>query len=205
MPSVWEQRWAEYVRRLGALRESSALELLPDLMPVLPVVDPSAEELLLARRERRFACNFNLPGSGVGNYYKVMLWNGSVATLGILERWNANASTNGFLIQPIVTDTADAPNVVAALPLDLRGINAGAVTAQQQLRASYGAPAVAPTGNGGYGFMGSVNDSLIEGRIVIPPGTGVILHQRDANTTLRVSLEWRERRVDPAELNATGA
>lgn len=43
MGSAWESRFAELVRRLTGARESTALEVLPDLMPVLDVLSPLPE------------------------------------------------------------------------------------------------------------------------------------------------------------------
>lgn len=50
--AAWEQRFSEYLRKLFGTRESGAFELLPDIMPVAAVLDPSAPELALLRNER---------------------------------------------------------------------------------------------------------------------------------------------------------
>jgi hypothetical protein len=49
--SVWEQRLTQLVAEVTQRRESKALELLPDLMPVLSVLDPASPELYDYRGE----------------------------------------------------------------------------------------------------------------------------------------------------------
>lgn len=60
MASIWEQRFADFVARVTGLRESTALELIPDLMPVLPVVNPEHADLHLARGERPVSFAFDV-------------------------------------------------------------------------------------------------------------------------------------------------
>jgi len=54
MPSVGDQRFAQALARWLDYHESTALEVLQDLMPVLPVLDPSSAELLYSRGDARY-------------------------------------------------------------------------------------------------------------------------------------------------------
>lgn len=49
MPAVWEQRFTDALQRLLSLRESTALDVLPDVMPVLPLIDAADPEVYRLR------------------------------------------------------------------------------------------------------------------------------------------------------------
>ena len=68
MASVWEGRFAGFLKRVAALRESTSLELLPDLMPVLPVIEARAAEMHRWRDERLFAVRETGGGGGAGTF-----------------------------------------------------------------------------------------------------------------------------------------
>jgi hypothetical protein len=118
MASAWETRFAEFVRRMVGWRESSALEVLPDLMPVLPVIDATDPAVRLTRRERRFAAHL-LIGPGVGQFPTVQLYNpaGSNILVQLEEAWLFGGGAEWYAD---LFSGAGGGTVTAGKPLDSR-------------------------------------------------------------------------------------
>lgn len=200
MPAVWEQRFAEYVRRLLSLRESTALEALPDLMPVLPVLDPGAPENKLLRRERRFGQAMTQAASGAGNYGHVMLDVPATAgnVIAVVDFCRAVQGTGPF--RATLTFAASGATL-SGKNLDLRGGPTGAFTGAQS-QAKYRADFSASL-NGSF-FWRWTNNQDAPPPVVLGPNTFLQVQNETANELFTLAFSWYERTVDPAELSPTG-
>lgn len=193
MASAWESRFARLVRTIMGLRESQALEVLPDLMPVLPVVDPGQAELRLARNEVLISALFDLT-SAAGQF---TTW------------WLQNPPGSGMLVvvDRIIVTSPAAPGEVrwygqsAAIPGaptptatdDDRRPN----TATRSLRVAESAAAAL----GGRAFNVQAGVTLdLPVRHVLPPGQSFCVQQQTANARLFGLITGYERPVGAAEL-----
>jgi hypothetical protein len=204
MAQVWEQRFAEAVRRLGALRESTALELLPDLMPVLPVLNAAAPELALLRRER-LASGFAANSASVGNFGVCAVSNpaGSRVLMCIDEVWvwgtaNVNVSWGIFL-------AASGLTLGARSHLDTRGITLATVPPSGEVRGDVAAGIPAGLNAGRLSLPASASQARLPGPFILAPDSSLVAASNTANNFFMLHAIWRERVVDPAELNPTGA
>lgn len=204
MSAVWENRWAELVRRLAALRETTALELIQDLMPVLPVVDPGDAEYRLLRRERMFHQSLNAPAVA-GQASRVRWGNPGTAgsrILAVVEEvrlYSVAAQSVEVTIQSGWGAAASSASV-----RDMRGISA-ASPAQSQMNALADATAVLPTIFPTRVFLQAGVQSVVQLGYVLPPGWYVSFTGDLVNTALNASLRWYERACDSSELNPSGA
>lgn len=206
MAAVWETRWANFIRSAFALRESTVLGHLPDLMPVVQVNDPAAVESELIRRERGWRLTFYL-AAAVGFGATVELENpaGSGQLLVVDEllfqlaspaELRARVVASGSGVAGLATLNPQSPNDfrgLAASPIQARGDNAHGVVAA--------GPTVwrelVPAAN-----IPSVVRAL---RVVVPPGSLFQLWCDTANVSLDGMLSYRTRAVDNIELGAQGA
>lgn len=204
MPSVWESRFAQYIRSVCGLRESTSLELLPDLMPVLPVVDPADAAQWLSRRERPYCMHIAQAAGGAGQYSYISLVNpaGSHKLLVVEKVWG-KASLAGLDLgcqillggssSPSSTATRDTRGIAAANPqpsagwLFARTLGAAPATThwQWQLQLAPGEVPIAP--------------------IILAPNSTMDLYGLTANVGMDLTIWWRERAVDNAELAPSGA
>jgi hypothetical protein len=87
MSVTFEFRFAEYIRRLMGLRESTALDVLPDLMPVVSVLRDEDPALYRLRNEKLF-------GAGV---------EGTSAAAQFPTCWLTNPSPNAIVVCETLT------------------------------------------------------------------------------------------------------
>jgi len=208
MPGVpSEQRFAELVRRLLGLKEGTSLHAIEDVMPVLPVLDPSAPELALLRRERW--CVGRAEGTaGAANYSQVGVSNpaGSGRLLSLeraIVRGAGGVQVYGRVLSLALAYTAPSAEVQN---LDGRGCT----------------DSVTPPPGGAVGFRDSatpispyfnLSDLPATGAItldlrgiILPPGWQFLLSRGVIGASaLGATFIWRERAVNPDELNPTGA
>jgi len=126
MGSHWESRFAHLVAHLLGTRETHALEPLPDLMPVLPVLDARQHETRLARGEVLFSACFDITAA-LGQYPAALVHNPSgsndlvvltralIATdAAVVLNFGHDATTAGFgVLANVNTDDERRPNVAA--------------------------------------------------------------------------------------------
>jgi hypothetical protein len=209
MASFWEQRFTALVRRALGLRESTALEPLGDLMPVLPVVDPAAAEWPLARNERRWAGWVTTPAVA-GRNGLVMLVNpfGS-DTLAVVERaWVV--ATTGTVYQTGLFCVGLANRAVSAAraSMDRRSVGPGGASnliprctleSADSLLAS-----LSEWGPLMVGLTGTFAE--MDCPVVLPAASssagtqtsGLILMHPVVNTAMSAGFVWRERTLGPA-------
>lgn len=208
MPGVpGEQRFAEFVRRALALRESTTLHPIEDLMPVLPVLDPGAPELALLRRER-WCLGRSEGTSAAGNYAQVGITNpaGSGRLVVLEDAWVRG--TGGVQIYGRVLSLALAFTTTSAevQNLDGRGCT-DSVTPPPIAAVGFrdSATPILPFLN--IGDLPAVGTTFLNLRgTVLPPGWQFLLSRAVVGASaLGASFRWRERAVDAAELNPTGA
>lgn len=206
MASAWEQRFAQYVRRLLALRESSSLEVLPDLMPTMPVIEADAPDVILLRGERRWGAAGQVT-SAAGNRATTMLLNQSSRsqpTLITVEALWVLATTS--LLFKLAENFTGAVLGTACeyATLDIRGIGPAFGT-------------LPPSGtarmvDNNLGLLGQTFGRSVppttgvwlrapEISVVLPPGAA-LYYQADAvgANTLHAYWVWRERSVQPDEI-----
>jgi len=203
--SSWETRFAEFVRRVMALHESTSLDVLGDLMPVLSVLDPAAPEMALLRRERRFMLRRSFTPT-VGQFAEILICNPAASgTLFVIESLYAYSSVAGDAAVLVADGSLGAVDANTQT-LDWRGVPSGALAprprAQFLSRDAAGVGAQYPrlpapvVGGSARGFTPG---------IVMPPGT-ITFVQRDVITaSLIVDFTWSERSVTEEELQPTGA
>jgi len=203
--AIGEQRWAEFVRRALALRESAPQGLLPDLMPVLVVNEPDAFEMHLARRERTYeAAAVQAPG---GNFAVVRLNNPALSgALLVTDRiaysvdavggvlFQVAASATPVTVKGNAADARASPNVT---PISIGGLASNAAGAGPGAGAWAENNIVAADLNKTHLALG--------GPYVIPPGFGLFVMASLNTMTLTVLARWTERAVDSVELSPTGA
>lgn len=201
MASAWEQRWAEFVRRMAGLRESTSLELLPDLMPVLQVVDPSEPELHLYRRERLAQGWYIEVAGGAGVYSYLELCNpagsGSLVVVDTMELQSAAVlSWDLFDSVPIGTVRANKSYT------DARAVasSAGAITTQPVAELRTGNTAAIATLRVGHTFVAPATPTRYDAELVLPPGWRLYVSAQTLNTQVAGRFRWRERPCDPSEL-----
>lgn len=214
MPQVTEQRFMEYVRRLLSLRESTALEALPDLMPVLPVVDPAAGEMALNRRERRWGGSFTQAAGGAGQFGQSFLTN--PAGSGVLCVVDAFAGYTGGAASGVAAAyiTTAAAGSLSGKALDTRGVEpvASFLSLPSICQRGVNLTATPPSSSAFWRWpcpplvavVTPTSPTVHRIPIVLRPGTTLVLGNETANEAFTGMFIWRERpTVD--ELNPTGA
>jgi len=202
MPTVGDQRFAQALARWLDYHESTALEVLQDLMPVLPVLDPASPELLLSRGERRYA-SLATSGPVAGQFSGVIFFNPlSSGALAVIEK-----------VRPLCLTAAPAmaiswrsrrpgaigANPAAGLAVDGRATGPSVVTLSTET-------AAVPTGvfvwNGTALPIPPAGGAFDEwpGSWVLAPGDALAVHGETANQTLVVEAVWRERSASASEL-----
>jgi hypothetical protein len=199
-----ETRFAELVRRVLGLRESTSLHPIEDLMPVLSVLDPGAPEQALLRRDKPFLAGF---GS-----------NPIVAQFGLLEIFNPLASGGIIVVDSFETgaplgllrmrwqnqvgQTAGLVNLVAvtAKTSDGRNRNDPFTRGFGVLRAGT-VPASVALGGACTSFATNLFSTVTPVGIVLAPGQAFVLEAGTTNLELIANIRWRERALDASEMN----
>lgn len=206
MPSVWETRFAELVRRLAAMRESTALELLPDLMPVLPVVDPAAPEMALLRRDRLCGGRVGL-AAVAGQTPFLKIWNPADSNLlVVLERILVTTGTALSFGTQLFVGAASSANTASRIFADSRGQTIS-TSGPMCVLAGGTTGAAHPTMNGEHERI-PVTDTTelrVASRVVLHPGAQFYIGGDTVNVNLTFNVRWRERVCDPTELQPSGA
>lgn len=199
MSAVWESRWAEYVRRCAALRESTSLELIQDLMPVLPVVDPGLPEMSLLRRDKRCAGWTTAPAVAAQQGYcevRNPAGSGLLVVVDKARAWPAVAgAAMGFRAQLTTLGGGALASTRAAV--DTRSVGPAVATIY------VGTAAVALPGL--EYAQGSSPVGVEFGPYILEPGDNIIVWSLTANAEVNFSFRWRERAVDGSELVPSGA
>jgi hypothetical protein len=201
--AVSEHRFADSVRRIFGLRESSALELIPDVMPVAPVLDATDAVSVAARREReaggyitavgvaaqwQHACLLNPSNSGVIMVAGVEWWGtGNGCQAGV-----AGESTVVPTLGNLVGAKAwrDSRLLLTTAPVGVLrygntgGVSIGGSSLQMQVR------------NDAYGGVA---------RCILVPGTALLVDSIGVNETLRAQFSWTERLATPDDLRPPAA
>lgn len=200
MPSVWEQRFSRFVRRTTAQRETATLELVPDVLPVLPVIEPSDLDLRTLRGERPCA-GFYTQAAAPGFFNFQALVNDTANCLLTIENFDiwggAGGAQAGLFSGPLALGAAHGQLGVRdsrwlGSPVQAiwkQGTTGGAAMGQTSLWSSMGTLALA------------VPERNIPLPIVVRPGDSFIWVCLAANEALRLAVRWRERVVDAAELS----
>lgn len=207
MAAAWEQRFARYVAALAALRESTALEVLPDLMPVLPVVDPAAPELRGERGEDLLIRNATAAAVV-----------GQRSLVGV--RCLANSNTIIVIERAMffTGTTAGGVKFTFGAPLGV-GTGTPGITRNRRLSRLAGAAALTGVGTGtiftaniaspGSGYAAlwewgpstplGVSQELVGVPVILGPGQDCWLESTVDNQALTASFIWSERVVDGQE------
>jgi len=204
--SYGEQRFSELVRRALALRESTALHPIEDLMPVLPVLDPGAPEQALLRRDKPFCTGF-IAAAIAGQLGVIELFNplasGGIiiidhlevgAPLGLLRfRWQNQVGQNTLA------------NLVAITPKASDGRNG-----QSPFTRGFCVPRAGTVGasiaQGGVctSFATNLYSVKFPVGIVLAPGQSFAAESQTVNLDFIANVWWRERAVDNSEMNPGG-
>ena len=206
MTAVWEGRWAEMARRIFAKRSSTELNAIDDLMPVIVMNDPSAEEFRLSRRERLFEEGGFLSVGGAGRPVVVCHNVPSSTVLMVIEQvvWAATAASSlGFKV------LVDAnPIYTGGSATDGRGGGASFAPSRCGLYDAAGVFAGIPGGAWTETVLAAavgVQQLARGGPYVVAPGQSLFLIGDTIGTSLTVNVRWSERNVDTAELSVSGA
>lgn len=194
MSAVGEQRFADYVRRLFGLRESSALELIPDVMPVAPVMDATDPIAVAARREREAAGYVTAAGTAAQwNHVALLNPAGSGVVVVASARWNG--ITNGC--QAGLAEEATIAALGTAFSTkgwrDSRLLLTTSPVAQLKQGTtggiSIGASSLVPQVQvDGLGFVE---------RCILLPGKALVIDSIGVNEAIRVAFTWSERLAAP--------
>lgn len=206
MAAVWETRWANLVRGLFALRESTVLGHLPDLMPVLQVNDPAAVETWLLRRERGWRLTFYLAAApGFGATIELENPTNSGQLLVVDELLFQLASPAELRARVIATGSgvAGLASLNPQVQMDFRGGAVSPVTARGDN--AHGVVAAGPTVWRELVPAASLPSVVRALKVVVPPGSIFQLWCDTANVSLDGMLSYRTRSVDNIELGNQGA
>jgi hypothetical protein len=194
MASFWEARFAEMVAHLLGTRETHALEPLPDLMPVLPVLDPNDAETRLTRGDVLISSLFDITAAA-GQFPTAWLANPVGSTsLVVVERILVTSLTTQELRFGHGPDAAAIPGgPVNTATDDDRRPN----VATRSLRSNESAVAAI----GGRPFIVLLNTlTVIPCRQVLPPGYALRLQGQTVATRILGWMQGRERACGNAEL-----
>lgn len=205
MASVWETRFAEIVRRLAGMRESTALELLPDLMPVLPLIDPAAPELALLRRERLGSGRVDVTAvAGQSAFLKVHnpVGSGLIVTVRRVSAYAAAATliSSGLVVTGSATGSEGGKGY-----RDARGLTLS--TAAPTTKLLYGTSVAHPTLVQSAQPIPIATETELATAVpyVLSPGSQLYLAASVVNTTVAFNVMFTERVCDPTELQPSGA
>lgn len=194
MASVWEQRWSDFVRTVTSLRESTELELLPDLMPVLLVNDPVAPELARARGERLITASIS--GTAAAAQFATLWVENRAAT-------NVLVVLRNIIIVSSVGQVVGMRSVASAAPGAPTTVQSdddrdpGVSMATRMVFESAVASFVTATSRT-FAIQGSVL-TQVPIQQVIAPGFSFQVQLQTANSDLRIMVQGYERVVTARE------
>jgi len=191
-------------RRIFAKRSATELNAIDDLMPVIVMNDPAAEEFRLSRRERVFEEGGFLSVGGAGRP-GVFIQNPPASTiLMVVERILYACTAVTGIGSRVLTASNGA---TTGSMTDGRG--GGAAFAKGQAGLLDAAP-VAGIPGGAWQEQVLAADVGVQrlwrgGPYVIAPGQACGLFGDTIGVSLTVNVRWSERNVDPSELGVSGA
>lgn len=212
MTAVWEPRFAELVRRLANLRESTQLELLPDLMPVVPVVSADDVEHQWARGDYPLMGGVRQVG-GAAQYASFLLWNppGS-GKLVFVDELQAAAEGAGWMVfgtqlNPYsVSPAGGGWGAVGSLTgLDSRPMDMSGGTPTLTVASLWSQAWGSTIATGTFSHSPNGPPTRAPARWVVAPGWGLNCSARTANTACHFSVKWRERVTGPGHAESMGA
>lgn len=184
MPTGIETRFAEFIRRTFGLREGTSLNLLPDAMPVVPLIDAQAPEHLLMRRERRYVASATVaPVAAQQSCFELL--NTSSNQLIVIDEFEAWAPA-GVELAVAVTGGTGVAGVVSSQSLDQRG------NPRSQAQCLAGANAFA-FGPWWRTLIAATSTGTKKLGLVLAPGQRATFWIPVANIQLNIVVVWRER------------
>jgi len=204
--SVSNQRFSQWLQRILGLRESTALDVVDQLIPTLPVIDPAGREYALYRGDHYYASIKSVPNGGAGTFAAVSIQmpanSGKIAVIDEVLPFldTGTASTNVDYHSERGTITGGAGPAVG-LALDGRNIAPSAVLLTS------GTPAAPPgvfIGQQGVGAPAAADVYLkgwecLRGWLLVP-SSALRVTVALAATDLNVMVLWHERASDGSEL-----
>jgi len=205
MASAWESRFSELVRRVMALHESTSLDVLGDLMPVLSVLDPASPEMALLRRERRFMLRRSFTPTA-GQFAEILLCNPlNSGTLIVVETVFAYSSTAGDATVAVLDASLGAVDA-NTMTLDWRGVPSGALSPRPRAQfLSRDAAGVAASFPRFPAPLAGGSARPFSSGAVLGPGSMLVVNRDVVTVSLTADFTWRERAVTEEELQPTGA
>jgi len=203
--AVNELRFRELLRRLLGARGNLDVGVLPDIMPVLPVVETSDTENYLARGDRWARAWVNFTATA-GNLPVAMLRNASDSKrLVIVEHAHVRNFTAGVLIvaaraiSPALTEDSVAFDKQFT---DMRGLTDSITPLPVAIVGASSQAALTPFEQ--YNLPASGNFTITPHQ-VLRPGSQFLVWLAVIAGTIGCTFHWRERRCEPDELSPTGA
>lgn len=202
MSAVGEQRFGDFIRRLFALRESSALELIPDVMPVAPVLDSSDPIALAARREREASGYIAVAGTAAQWNHLALLnpaGSGVIVVAGVRWVGTLNGMQAGLAEEATIAALGnlignkgwkDSRLLLTTSPVaQLKQGTTGGI--------SIGASSLSTTlASDGTGFLE---------RVILTPGRALVLDSLGVNEAAKAIFTWTERLAAPDDLRPPAA
>lgn len=204
MTAVWEQRFAAFVRRLTALRESSSLELLPDLMPVLSVLNPDEAELHLLRGER-ICWGRDTAIAVAARFSFVELLNPvtNVNLLAVVDELRVSSSQLcRLVVSPVSYGAAASTSPCFTDGRGLRWSAGSSFTTKPTCIVNFGDAAALGASDIGDDTHVAPTNFTTDPRAVLLPGMCVRVISTVANASVTVSYKWRERAANRDELES---
>lgn len=221
MGAVWNNRFAKALAALAALKESTALELLPDLMPVLPLADAQAMEHLLVRGERTWGGRIGVDPAA-GQFAQCTIVNpvgsGVLVTVEDVHCWHDVAAFSYIAGWAPGVQATGAVNESQGRTLDMRPIDTAFGLVSQALLRGYSQAASGALTWLDFFHTRDVTAIAIDiaspgrprmpggGFAVLPPGAALDIRLQTADIMLNAFFRWRERVLDTTnELVPPGA
>lgn len=194
MPAVWEQRYSRAIARLLGLRESTQQEVLPDLMPVISVADPSAADQIWARGELRVTAGFAVTGVAAQSSLIEIVNPAGSNCICIAEHIHiSSAGDSQIHIAGSGASGALGGAVATLAPTDARGVLSRACTFNA------GTAVVAGSYAARFQVIASTPQQW-ELFNVIPPGQLLRIWSVIPNLAFTGTVRWRERQVQATEI-----
>lgn len=198
MPGVWEPRFSEFIKAMCGLRESTALELLPDVMPVMNVLDQ--DEQYAFQRGHRFIGGTGAQAAGGAGTYSTCGVNNPAGSNHIIVVRSIRVYVSGAMFHNAMMRAGAAlATLDFAVPLDSRDSRyagtAGTAAAQVGVL-SHGLPASPGAAQNLISSIwapAGVSTEVLTGPVVLIPGWQLQVSQAVANQILYFTAKWEER------------
>lgn len=206
MASVWEQRFASLVKRVLGLRESTTLEALPDLMPVLPVLDANDFAYATLRGDRWVSSRQTVVAVAAQGS-RVQLFNNTTDRLVFVESVELSVLNVGDMVGWYLAGIHLAAGATGGY---LDGRDQGSVpTGSLAFEAETSAASPATANWIGHTTLSAVPTAgstvMIYPKVVLRPNQALRFECGTVNNGMRASIMYRERSCGPGELAQLGA